>query len=225
MSGSVASMSMSSEEGDSIEMDCLKGNIEDWRDVIFPALNNLPECPNLKILKRDINTFISSVWTGNRDFVIASLEFMRLQTLALQYIIEIKHIGKVRPSKVDETAAPDDLLEEIQPSNERERRAMVLLRVLKLHPDRALSTAKCKELLEASEGSTIDMKPVKRAMEFLDLKYDPLIKLEKIGKNSRIRTNFTLETLRTECPEKSQLSGLRTGCPEGFQDKEKEEEA
>jgi len=63
MAGSM-SMPLSSEVEDSLEMDCLKGNIEDWRDVIFPALNSLQESPNLKILKRDINVFISSVWTG-----------------------------------------------------------------------------------------------------------------------------------------------------------------
>ena len=182
-----------SPEGDSIEMDCLKGNVEDWRDIIFPALNSLPECPSLKILKRDINTFIGSLWMKRRDFVIASLEFERFQTLATQYIIEAKHIGKVRSSKVevDETASLDASLKEIRPSNERERRAMVLLGALKRNPDRALSTAVCKDLLEASEGVALPVASVKRAMHFLEIRYSPLIINEKIGKNCRIRINFS----------------------------------
>ena len=182
---------------DSFEMDSLKGDVQDWRDIVFPALNTLPECPALKALKAEINDYISSLWKRNRDFGIAALEGYRLQTLATQYIIESKKIRPTRAVKTVQNEEDSESLKEIEPTTINEARAMVLLRVLKLHPERALSTAQCKDLIEASEGSAIDNKAVKRAMEFLDRKYDSLIVLEKNGKNSRLRANFSPKPMRT----------------------------
>lgn len=187
---------------DSFEMDSLKGNVQDWRDIVFPALNTLPDCPALKALKAEINDYISSLWKRNRDFGIAALEGYRLQTLVVQYIIESK---KIRPTRGVKPVLDDsESLKEIEPTNVTETRAMVLLRVLKLHPERALSTSQCKALIEASEGSAIDNKVVKRAMEFLDRQYDDsLLVLEKNGKNSRLRVNFSPKPMRASCPQKS----------------------
>ena len=174
---------------DSYDMGELKTAVEDWRDEIFPYLDSCPESPTLKVIKRDANDFIGKLWSRRRDFGIASVQFIRLQTIFTGYIINTPR-PKIRTSKAK---APDGTLEleEIEPSNERERRAMVLLKVLKLHPDKALSTARCKELLEASEGMALTVASVKRAMEFLEIRYSPLIVIKKIGKNCRIRTNFS----------------------------------
>lgn len=191
----------------------LRDSVEDWRDIAFPALEALPECPALKIIKRDANAFISSLWSRRRDFASAALEFSRLQIAVTGYIIEVKHIGRAAHiSKTDKPATiADGSLDEIEPRNKQERRAMVILRVLKLHPDRAFDTANCKDLLEASEGTILDRKIVMRALLFLESRYNPWIVLEKRGKNYRIRTNFSPNRTRHSVPENQDSIALGQG--------------
>ena len=179
---------------DSFEMDSLKDNVQDWRDVIFPALNSLPECPEIKALKRDINAFIGSLWSRKRDFAIASLEFMRLQTLATEYIIVVK---KIRPTRgVKPVQNEGDDLKEIEPTNEREARAMVLFRSLKLHPTQAIDTAKARTFLEAAEGKQIGKEQALRAMKLLPELYSKIV-FEQVGNKTRIKFK-TLPNQSTE---------------------------
>jgi len=209
-----AEVMLLSPEDDSIEMDCLKGNVEDWRDIIFPALNSLPECPSLKILKREINTFISSLWVKRRDFVIASLELHRFQTLATQYIIEAGHIGKSRSSRADPTAYPLDELKEIEnPKEGTEARSMVLFKVLRNHPDKAINTDKAMALLEAAEGKPVKKEPTLRAMKLLPRLYS-LITSEKINNKFRIRFKTLPKPIVTGCDDNFDFKESSQGVTE-----------
>jgi hypothetical protein len=92
-------------------------------------------------------------------------------------------------SALERSARDLETLKPIDPQNVNQKRAMVLLTLLKAKPDEALHTEDCKRILEGSEGTALDSKVVRRAMEFLAELYNPVVVYEKLGGSYRIHAN------------------------------------
>ncbi len=169
-------------------MDCYKA-------PLFQVLNELPETPSTKILKRDLNNVVLAHIPGPVD----PLEPIKDLTEILFRIIMYYHLQcfkgdsrvfkRVKP-KLEETVQKVDDLKEVQPQNVNQERAMVLLRALKARPDKALHTEDCRKILEGSAGAALNPEVVRRAMRALAEIYSSKIVCEELNGSYRIRTSF-----------------------------------
>jgi hypothetical protein len=163
--------------------DCFWGHIHPVLDM----LNDLPETPELKILKSELNGIIRAPFVRPQN----PMTMMQDMSRALVDVVEYYHNSRGKKAKPAKTIASDvDDLKEIVPQNVNQKRAMVLLVILKSKPNEALHTEDCKLILEGAEGSALDSKVVRRAMCALAEIYNPMIIYEKIAGSYRVRTNF-----------------------------------
>lgn len=167
-----------------ILLDCFSGHFH----PVFEMLNELPETPELKTLKSSLNPIIRAPFTRPQNPIAAMQDVSR----ALVDVVEYYHNSRGRKAKlIKPLEAPDiETLKEIAPQNVNQKRAMVLLVLLKAKPKEALHTEDCKRILEGSEGAALDSKVIRRAMHVLAEIYNPKIVYEKIDGSYRVRANF-----------------------------------
>jgi len=166
------------------EMDLLLENWEEQIKPLFSLLNELPEGPELKLLKAALNDVRVSIGMRARDPATAGQDML----YALVDLLRFYHASRIKPKK--KLDAPVLELCEIVPENVTQERAMVLLRLLKAQPKKALHTDDCCKILGGSEGKAIDATMARRAMKFLADTYSPALVLEKVEGSQRVRTNF-----------------------------------
>jgi hypothetical protein len=157
---------------------------------VFDMLNGLPDTPEVKILKSDLNNIIRSPFVRPRNPMTVMQEMVH----ALVDVIEYYHNsrGKKTRRQIKPLESENDLesLKEISPQNVNQRRAMTLLVLLKARPKEALHTDDCKKILEGAEGTALDSTIVRRAMCVLAVIYNPKIVYEKVDGSYRVRANF-----------------------------------
>jgi hypothetical protein len=172
-----------SEEMD-VVMDCFYGHLHPVLDM----MNELPDTPDVKVLKSRINSIIRAPFTRPQNPMTMMLDCTRV----LADVVEHYHTtrGKRLVRAEGEKAKEASDLKAISPQNVNQRRAMVLLKILKAKPKEGLHTDDCKRILEGAEGTSLDSKVVRRAMCVLAEIYNPRIVCEKIDGSYRVRTNF-----------------------------------
>jgi hypothetical protein len=169
------------------EMDETLDSVFSHVHPVFDLLRELPDTPELKALKSELNAVIRSPFIRPRNPMTVMFELNR----SLTAIVEYYHNSRGKKAKSVKVVASDvEGLKEIAPQNVNQRRAMVLLVILKAKPKEALHTEDCKLILEGAEGTALDSKVVRRAMCALAEIYNPKIIYEKIGGSYRVRANF-----------------------------------
>jgi hypothetical protein len=168
-----------------IVMDCFSGHLH----PVIDMMNDLPETPELRVLRAELNAIIRAPFTRPQNPV----SLMQDMSRALVDVIEYYHTS--RSKKLKSVLSPNtpgglEGLKEISPTTISQRRAMVLLKILKARPGEALHTEDCKRILEGAEGVPLDPTVVRRGMCVLAELYNPRIVYEILGGSSRVRVNF-----------------------------------
>jgi hypothetical protein len=171
------------------EMDATLDSVFSHLHPVFEMLNGLPETPELKVLKSKLNEVIRSPFIRPRNPMTVMFELNG----CLANIVEYYHDSRGKKTKrvnPHERAQDIETLAQIDPQNINQRRAMVLLVLLKAKPKEALHTEDCKHILEGAEGAALDSTIVRRAMCVLAEIYNPRIIYEKVAGSYRVRANF-----------------------------------
>ena len=156
---------------------------------IFDMLNELPDTPEVKALKSNLNEATRSPFIRPRNPMAVMFELNG----CLANIVEYYHDSrgkKIKRANPQEAAQDIETLAPVDPQNVNQKRAMVLLTFLKAKPQEALHTEDCKRILEGSEGTTLYPVVVRRAMCVLAELYNPRIIYEKLDGSYRVRANF-----------------------------------
>lgn len=172
-----------SEEMD-VVMDCFYGHLHPVLDMMA----ELPDTPEVKVLKSRINSIIRAPFTRPQNPMTVMLDCTRVLSDAVEYYHTTRGKRLVRAEGEKVKEASD--LREISPQNVNQRRAMVLLKIIKAKPKEALHTEDCKRILEGAEGSILNPEVVRRAMCVLAELYSPKLVYERLGGSYRVRTNF-----------------------------------
>jgi hypothetical protein len=168
-----------------IVLDCFFGHLHPALDM----MNELPDTPELTGPKSEINAIIRAPFTRPQNPMTVMLDASRV----LVDVIEYYHNSRSKKQIcVKASDIPQDIiaLKEIAPQNVNQRRAMVLLKILKAKPKEALHTEDCKRILEGAEGTALDSKVVRRAMCVLAEIYNPGMVYENVAGSYRVRVNF-----------------------------------
>ncbi len=165
-------------------MECFDGHIH----PVFEMLNTLPESPEVKLLKSELNGILRAPYTRPQNPVTLLLRVCRTLVDVIAYYDS--HGKRAKHIKIVEAPGDIEGLKEIEPQNIAQKRAMVLLTLLKANPKEAMHTEDCKLVLEGSEGSVLDPTVVRRAMCVLAEIYGPKIVYEKVDGSYRVRANF-----------------------------------
>jgi hypothetical protein len=152
---------------------------------LLTDLRRLPETPELELLKGEMERALRSPHIMPAKNPL----YLLYQHSALLHKVAKYNTKTGKKSKTVEEPEEVDGLKEIVPENKTQIRAMVLLKQLKLNPEKALHTDSCKLLLEGAEGVALDSKVVRRAMEYLAETYNPKILYEKVDGSYRLRAN------------------------------------
>jgi len=178
------------------EMDTIFEQFEYIGPSVTQIFNELPECPETKLFRVELQDIQISPVLKPRDPLLVQEELIDLLWRALLYY---HHQCFKRSSRIFKRVKPKlptasegiGALVEISPKNKTEERAMVLLKILKSRPQEAISSKRAQDIIGGSEGRDVDPTVARRAMEFLGLHYAPYIIYEPFGKMHRIRTNFS----------------------------------
>jgi hypothetical protein len=167
-----------------VVMDCFFGQLHPALDM----MNELPDTPELKALKLKINSIIRAPFIRPQNPMTVMLAANRVLVDVIEHYHSTR--GK-RLRQVSHVVAHEvSDLKEISPQNVNQKRAMVLLKILKAKPKEALHTEDCKLILEGAEGGILNPEVVRRAMCVLAELYNPRIVYEKFNGSYRVRTNF-----------------------------------
>ncbi len=148
-------------------------------------LRQLPENPEIEQLKAKIKMALQAPHippAKNPAYLL--YRNGALITMARKFTSKIP-----KKSKTSNLTVETDNLPEIVPENKTQARGMILLRALKLNPDRCLHTPACKMLLESAEGAVMAAAVIRRSMECLTEIYDGKVIYEKSDGSYRIRIN------------------------------------
>jgi len=173
------------EEEMDVVLDCFSGHLH----PVFDMMAELPDTPELRTLRSELNGIIRAPFTRPQN----PMTLMQDVSRALVDVIEYYHTSRSKKLKRTEPIdASSGLagLKEVSPLNVNQKRAMVLLRMLKAKPKEALHTDACKLILEGAEGVILDPTVVRRVMCVLAEIYNPAIICERFGKSLRVRSNF-----------------------------------
>ena len=147
-------------------------------------LNDLPTEPTLTRHKDELNAIIRSPFIRPRNPMIVMRELL-LKVLEIDQYLLGSHSKKGKKAKSIEVPEDVSQLTEITPQNVSEERAMVLLRILKAAPKKALHTEDCRKYL-SEDGKILNPELARRAMKVLDDCY-PNIVYEKVDGSFRVR--------------------------------------
>ena len=157
-----------------------------WLRPQLMELRELPETEELEYLKTDMERYLQAP-----HIPPAKNPGRLLYKYGVLLAMARKFVSKVpKKTKTSNQPAETDELKEIIPENKPHSRAMILLRALKLNPDRALHTEACKMLLESAEGVVMQAAIIRRAMENLAATYEGKVIYEKKDGSYRIRIDI-----------------------------------
>ena len=143
------------------EMDIVLDSFEGHLHPTIDMLNELPDTPEVKVLRTELNRIIRAPFTRPQN----PMSLMQDVSRALVDVIEYYHNSRGKKLVAKPAPATDlDDLAEIPPQNVNQKRAMVLLKILKAKPKKALHTEDCKRILEGAGGSSLNPEVVRRAM-------------------------------------------------------------